>query len=137
MSRMSQIPSVSIASHVAGRKVFDLVVPALDETYKATRRVGSSGGLAHGHVLADMVELVGSLCARMRVQNNYASPCNRQHACGIYSLCVVVPRALVGPPLRNCGELVAPLQLKHVTGGGLSPADALHEVTRQQMKKHV
>ena len=139
MSRVSQIPSVSIASHVAGRKVFDLVVPALDETYKATRRVGSSGGLAHGHVLADIVELVGALCARTRVQNNYVSnpnPCHRQHAAFTLSAswCHVHWSAhlwaTVASSLLHFSSNMSPAE------GCPPPTPCMKLRDRQQMKKH-
>ena len=61
MSCVSQIPSVSVAANIARRKVFDLIVPTLDEAFKASRGVWSPGGLAHGHVLANIGKLVRAL----------------------------------------------------------------------------
>ena len=51
--------------------------------------------------------------------------------CFIYPLCVVVPHALVGPPLRNLSQLVAPLQFEHVAGRGLPSTNALSMVSNQ------
>ena len=50
---------------------------------------------------------------------------NQIQECFPYSLCVVVPHALVGPPLRNVSQLVAPLQFEHVAGRGLPSTNAL------------
>ena len=70
-------------------------------------------------------------CRKMRVQNYYIDDPNYPFIGSSYSLCVVVPGALVSPPLGNFSKLIVPLELKHITSGRLSPANALHKVPRQ------